>query len=110
MANKDFTVVMEINAPSKDAVDRMIDGMPHADRIYDCEITDPDIPRFECRIRYEENWHDKGEHFVFENRWTDEDVWGLDTAFKLTDDRISYQALTKIRELMKNGIHFYFSK
>lgn len=61
-----------------------------------------------CRIRYEENYRDDGEHYIFENKWTDEETWGLDTAFKLIDDRISYQALTKIREMQRNGIEFYF--
>lgn len=70
----------------------------------------------ECRIRYVEDWNGEGEHFVFENKWTNEDEWGLDTAFKLIDykdlkgELVNYRALTKIRELMKLGIHFYFGK
>lgn len=63
---------------------------------------------FVCRIRYEENYRDDGEYYIFENKWSDEKTWGLDTAFKLIDDRISYQALTKIREMQRNGIEFYF--
>ena len=72
--------------------------------------------QLECRIRYVENWNGQGEYFVFENKWTDEDEWGLDTAFKLLDygegkgNVISYQALTKIRELQKLGIPFRFGK
>ena len=66
-------------------------------------------PKLECRIRYEENWRGEGEYFIFECKFADEDEWGLDTAFKCEDDRISYQALTKIRELMKMGIRFYFA-
>lgn len=76
--------------------------------------------RLEVRIRYERDWNDQGEHFVFENKWTSEDEWGLDTAFKLLDYDygngiekgavISYQALTKIRELIKLGISFRFGK
>ena len=68
-------------------------------------------PKLVCRIRYEENWNGRGEHFIFENKWTNEgdDEWGLDTAYKLIDDRISYQALTKIRQLIDLGIEFYFA-
>ena len=71
-------------------------------------------PRLECRIRYEEDWCGRGEHYIFENKWTNEDEWGLDTAFKLLDYDgkkgilLNYQALTKIRELQKLGIEFYF--
>ena len=67
-----------------------------------------------CRIRYEENWQGEGEHYIFENKWTDETRWVLDTAFKLLDYGeekgavLSYMALTKIRELQKLGIEFYF--
>lgn len=80
-------------------------------------------PRLIVRIRYDKNWNDKGEHFVFENRTPDEDEWGLDSAFPLCDvedgeivrgkgDLIHYTALTKIRELMKWGtdIHLFFSR
>lgn len=64
--------------------------------------------KYEVRIRYDEDWKGEGEYFVFEGKWTNEQEWGLDTAFKLIDDRISYQALTKIRELKRLGIDFYF--
>ena len=70
----------------------------------------------ECRIRYDENWRGQGEYFVFENKWTNEgdDAWGLDTAFKLRPngnkegELVHYTALTKIRELQRLGIPFYF--
>ena len=79
--------------------------------------------QLECRIRYEKDWNGRGEYFIFENKWTDEEEWSLDTAFKLLDYRgedgtvleqdkaavINYQALTKIRELQKFGIPFYFA-
>ena len=79
-------------------------------------------PQYEVRIRYDENWNGQGEYFVFEGKWTDEKEWGLDSAFKLLDYRdengnvheqdkaavLNYQALTKIRELQKIGIPFYF--
>ena len=119
MADKDFFVKLRIEAPSADYVDKMIERMPHADRIWECNIDDPDKPKLEARIRYVEDWHGEGEHFVFENKWTNEEAWGLDTAFKLLDFikdgkvvekgyLLSYQALTKIRELQKMGIPFYF--
>lgn len=117
---KHFTVTLEITAPSKRAVERMLEGMPHAERIWDDEIVDEDDRRFECRIRYDENYCGEGEHFVFENKWTDEEEWGLDSAFPLVNfengkiargegELIHYTALTKIRELMHLGVHFYFS-
>ena len=63
-------------------------------------------PHYEERIRYVEDWHGDGEHFVFEGKWSDEDEWGLDSAFKLFPFRdgeepnmINYMAQTKIREL-----------
>lgn len=59
--------------------------------------------KLQCRIRYEDKG-DKGEWFIFENKWTTEDEWGLDIAFKCEDDKISYQALTKVRELLRQGI------
>ena len=74
-------------------------------------------PHYEERIRYEENWHGEGEHYIFEGKWKNEPEtdWSLDTAFKLFDydgrkgELINYQAITKIRELMKLGIPFYFA-
>ena len=66
--------------------------------------------KLEARIRYEEDWNGMGEHFVYELKRADEDEWGLDSAFKLIDDRLSYQALTKIREYMRLGIDFHFSR
>lgn len=110
MENKYYKVVMEIEAPDVETVDKMIDRIPRQDRILDCDIIDPDENRYECRIRYDEDWNGRGECFVFEGKWTDEDEWGLDTAYALIDDKISYEALTKIRELMRNGVHFYFSQ
>lgn len=60
------------------------------------------------RIRYEENWNGQGEYFIFENKWTDEEDWGLEMAVPCVDDRIHYTALTKIREWQNLGIEFYF--
>lgn len=68
------------------------------------------------RIHYEEDWYGMGEHFVFETKWSNEDEWGLDTAFKLLDYNgeqgavISYQALTKVREWTRLSVDFYFGK
>ena len=121
MEDKYFTVTLSIKAPNKAYVEDMLDRMPHADRIFDDDIVDEDEPRLECRIRYDKNFGGEGEYFVFEIKWTNEDEWGLDTAFPLVTiedgevirgegDLIHYTALTKIRELMKLGVHFYFSR
>lgn len=73
-------------------------------------------PRYEERIRYVENWNGHGEHFVFEGKWSNETDWGLDSAFPLIDYNgakgvlIHYTAITKIRELMKQGVPFQFVK
>lgn len=126
MEDKYFSVNLEIEAPNKEYVENMLERMcrplPVKDvtRIVDEEIKDPDEPKLECRIRYVENWGGQGEYFVFENKWTDETEWGLDSAFPCVSyengelvcgkgDMLNYQALTKVRELMKLGIHFYFA-
>ena len=121
MEEKFFNVELEIKAPSKEYVEKMLDSMSHADRIFSSDIVDPDEPRLEERIRYDKDWCGDGEHFVFESKWTNETEWGLDSAFKLFDfvDKngevaekgtlINYKALTKIRELLKWGVRFYFS-
>ena len=75
------------------------------------------------RIRYVENWHDEGEHFVFEWKWDNEPEteWSLESAFPLVDvrdgeyvygegDLIHYTALTKIRDWKKQGIEITFGK
>ena len=117
---KTFTVKLELAAQSEKQIENWLDRVSFAEKIYDAEIIDPDKKRFQERIRYDENWNDEGEHFVFEGKWTDEDEWSLDSAFKLFDYKngdyfekgslINYQALTKIRELMKCGTEFWFSK
>lgn len=69
------------------------------------------------RIRYDENWHGEGEHYVFEFKFEDEDdnCWSMESAFPLVSfkdgemicgsgDFIHYTALTKIREWQKQGI------
>ena len=126
MAEKYFKISFEVEAPNEEYVERMLErmfsGLPRsmAERVIDESIEDPDKPRLECRIRYEENWSGQGEYYVFENKWTDEEGWGLDCAFPLVSyddgklvvgkgDLLNYQALTKVRELMKLGIQFYFA-
>ena len=126
MEGKFFKVTLEIEAPDKEYIEKMLERMcrplsvSDLCRIVDEEIEDPDKPKLECRIRYEENWAGRGEYYVFENKWTDEEGWGLDSAFPLVSyedgnlvvgkgDMLNYQALTKVRELMKLGIRFYFA-
>jgi len=126
MAEKYFKVSFEVEAPNEEYVERMLErmfsGLPMSmvERVIDEEIEDPDKPRLECRIRYDENWCDRGEYYVFENKWTDEEGWGIDSAFPLCSyddgklvvgkgDLVNYQALTKVRELLKLGIRFYFA-
>ena len=41
--------------------------------------------KLECRIRYVEDWCGNGEHFVFENKWPDDEEWGLDSAFPICE-------------------------
>lgn len=62
----------------------------------------------ECRIRYCEKDQDGDECFVFETRQSSEEEFGLCVSFRLIDDRLSYQALTQIRELMKLGYKIWF--
>lgn len=121
MEEKIYTVTLEIEAPNRKYLERMLEGMPHAERIFDERIEDPDEKKFECRIRYDRDWNGEGEHMVFENKWTDEEEWSLDSAFPFVcyekgqlvrgkGDLLNYQALTKIRELKYLGIHYYFAK
>lgn len=65
--------------------------------------------KLQGRIRYEENYMNNGEYYVFEIKHSDEKEWELDTAYKLIDDRLSYEALTKIREWQRLDIDFYFA-
>lgn len=73
-------------------------------------------PYYEERIYYDEDWCGRGEHFVFEGKWSNKENWGLDSAFKLIDFNgekgvlVNYQALTKIRELIDLKIPFHFGK
>lgn len=60
------------------------------------------------RIYYDADWNGHGEHYVFESKRSDENEWGTEVAFKLIDDRLSYQALTQVREWMRLGVDFRF--
>ena len=62
----------------------------------------------ECRIRYCEKDQDGDECYIYETRQDEGEEFGLSKSFRLIDDRISYQALTELRELMRlgSGIHF----
>ena len=80
-----FTVKIELEARNKAQVEKWLDKMGEALMIYDAEIIGEDDKHYEERIRYDENWCDQGEHFVFEGKWSDEKDWGLDSAFPLFD-------------------------
>ena len=127
MKNRSFEVTLRIEAPDRMALDSLLDEMydPLSEEAYEMigdpvSIRDMDERHYQERIRYVEDWNGHGEYFLFEGKWSDEDDWGLDTAFKLqplvTKDEtiegelISYQALTKIRELMKMDVNFWFAK
>ena len=115
-----FTVKIELEAKNRAQIEDCLDKIGESLVIYDAEITGEDDKHYEERIRYDENWHNEGEHFEFEGKWSDEDEWGLDSAFKLFDydkdgihetgSLINYKALTKIRELKRMGIDFRFGK
>lgn len=108
MEDKFFKVVMEIKADDEEALEQWLDRIPNGEMIWDCQVVDEDEPHLEARIRYVEDWNGDGEHYLFENRWTNENEWGLESAFPLKDDMIYYTALTKIREWKNLGIPFYF--
>ena len=67
-------------------------------------------PKLLGRIRYVEDWMDRGEYFVFETRWEDEEDWGLDTAYPLKDDKLSWRALYKACEWKELGIDFFYGE
>ena len=86
-------------------------------RISDEVLTGIADRRLVCRIRFVDDLENDGEGFVFENKWSDEEEWGMDTLFNLipqdddpNHDLISYQALTKIRELQRMGVDVRFGK
>ena len=62
------------------------------------------------RIRYDENWHGEGEHYVFEWKWGEDDPeWKFQMAAPIISDRehsnmIHFTALTQIREWQRVGI------
>lgn len=69
------------------------------------------------RIRYEKNWNNDGEYYVFEWKYEDEDEnqWTTERAAKLYNfgeykDMIHYTALTQIREWNKIGIRDIYWK
>lgn len=113
MTEKFYTVKLELTAPNEKQIDKWLDQMPMemAEAIYDEKIIDHDARHYEERIRYVEDWNGQGEYYVFEGRWSDEEKWGVDCAFQLFGENaqlVNYQALTKIRELKKMNIPFYF--
>lgn len=63
----------------------------------------------ECRIRYCEKDQDGDECYIFETRQNEGEEFGLSHSFRLIDDRLSYQALTQVRELMKLGYDIHFA-
>ena len=118
---KAYEVTLNIEVQNQQELDRLLDKMyaPLTSKEFDkvgdpVSIKDMTERHFEERIRYVEDWHGEGEHFIFEGKQSDADAWGLDTAFKLFDldgekgILIHYQALTKIRELRKMGIPYHF--
>ena len=121
-----YEVTLNIEVQNQQELDGLLDKMYEHLSTKDYEkvgdpvsIKDLDERHYEERIRYVEDWHGEGEHFLFEGKQSDEEAWCLDTAFKLFDldyngyhnkgELISYQALTKIRELRKMGIPYHFA-
>ena len=107
-----YDVKIEVSADTKEQAERWGEkvcwNMPRGMEAYEVEVIDEDERHLEARIRYEENWRGQGEHYLLENRWSDEE-WGLEIACPLVEDRIHYTALTKIREWQRLGIPFYFA-
>lgn len=104
-----FNVSMQIIAPNEETVHNWLSATPGSRHMYDVNVQDDDAPRFITRIRYDEDYDGRGEAYVFECKWTHDNEWSLDCAYYLRDDMISYEALTKIRELKRNGVEFTFA-
>lgn len=117
-----YEVTLNVQAQNQQELDNLLDKMyerltaSEYEKVGDpISMKDLDERHFEERIRYVEDWHGEGEHFLFEGKQSDEESWGLDMACKLFDYNgekgvlISYQALTKIRELIKMHIPYYFA-
>lgn len=67
------------------------------------------MERPECRIRYCEKDQDGHECYIFEIRQSGEEEFDFAKSFRLIDDRISYTALTEIRELTRLGYSITFA-
>lgn len=63
--------------------------------------------KLEGRVRYEENWRGEGEYFIFEIKWSDEDEWGLETAYHCVDDKVSWTVIAHFRKWQDLGIDYY---
>lgn len=125
---KEFQTRLTIEAKDQKEADRILEKMysvlnrNELDQVIDSGLEDPNKRHYVERIRYVEDWHGHGEHFIFEGKMSDEDddQWGLDTAFKLFDldydghhkkgELISYEALTKIKQLLNMRTDFWFSR
>lgn len=101
----------------REVFDRFTELSDKVDVIRDIVESKSTPRRLEARICFVDDLENDGEGFVFENKWSDEDEWGMDTLFNLipqdddpSHDLISYQALTKIRELQNMGIDVRFGK
>ena len=125
---KEFQTRLTIEAETARDADRILDRMYSAlnrqdlDAVIDSGLEDTEKRHFVERIRFVEDWNGHGEHFVFEGKMSDESdtEWGLDAAYKLFDldyngchekcALISYEALTKIRQLIAMRTDFWFAR
>lgn len=109
MEKRTFTVTLEIEASSEDQIlntyglGRIIDS-----RFCEAfEIKDPAKRHIEYRIRRCKNFRlgsNEFEHcFVLENKWSDEDEWGIAEVYEVDDcDKINFHILGMIKDLKRN--------
>ena len=65
--------------------------------------------KLEGRVRYDANYRGEGEYFIFEIKWTDEDEWGLETAYPCREDKIHWSVLAHFRKWKDLGIDYHFA-
>lgn len=66
-------------------------------------------PKLEGRVRYEENWRGEGEYFIFEIKWTNENEWGLESAYPCVDDKVHWSVIHHFKKWKHLDIDYHFA-
>ena len=64
------------------------------------------VDKLRGRIRYEENFMNEGEYFIFEIKWDSEKEWGLETAYKCVDNKVNWEVIAHFKKWKQLGVIF----